>query len=73
MSKLRTRVPSGVKPPGGIAGYPLDKLSEEVAYVAYHFHWPLGDIVRLSHADRRNWVEEIGRINQRMKAEYLPG
>ena len=54
-------------------GYPLDELCEEVAYVAYHFHWPLSEIVDLTHADRRRWVEEIAKINQTMRSEYATG
>lgn len=45
---------------------PADRLYEEVAYVAYHFHWSLDDILDLEHPLRRRFVEEIGRINQRL-------
>jgi hypothetical protein len=41
-------------------------LHEEVAFVAYHFHWPLRDILDLQHAERRRWVAEISSINQRI-------
>jgi uncharacterized protein DUF6760 len=54
---------------GGIVGYPLDQLHEEVAYVAYHFHWPLDDILELEHADRRRWANEIASINRRLNEE----
>jgi hypothetical protein len=37
-----------------------------VAFVAYHFHWPLADVLALEHADRRRWVEQISAINRRM-------
>ncbi|MGH3871862.1 MAG: DUF6760 family protein [Pseudonocardiaceae bacterium] len=46
--------------------YGTERLLEEVSYVAYHFHWPLGEILDLEHPDRRRFVEEIGRINQRL-------
>ncbi len=49
-------------------GYPLDRLHEEVAYIAYHFHWPLDEILGLEHADRRRWVEEIGKINKQISS-----
>ncbi|HLH72344.1 MAG TPA: DUF6760 family protein [Chloroflexota bacterium] len=49
-----------------MVGYPLDRLHEEVAYIAYHFHWPLDDILKLEHRDRRRWVEEIAKINTRL-------
>lgn len=46
-----------------------DQLYEEVAYVAYHFHWALDDIVDLEHPLRRRFVEEIGAINRRLSSE----
>lgn len=49
-------------------GYPLERLHEEVAYIAYHFHWPLDDILGLEHGDRRRWVEEIGKINKQLSS-----
>lgn len=51
---------------GGGIGYPLDRLHEEVAYVAYHFHWPLETILALEHRDRERWVSEIAKINRRL-------
>ncbi len=47
-------------------GYPLDRLNEEVAYIAYHFHWPLGDIIQMEHRDRQEWVNQIAGINRRL-------
>lgn len=46
--------------------YATERLYEEVAYVAYHFHWSLDDILDLEHPTRMRFVEEIGRINRRM-------
>ncbi|MBK0866979.1 MAG: hypothetical protein IJH84_06680 [Saccharopolyspora sp.] len=43
-----------------------DRLYEEVAYVAYHFHWPREEILELDHLERRRWVREIANINQRL-------
>ena len=51
---------------GGIVGYPLDRLHEEVAYIAYHFHWPRDEILELEHGERQRWVEEIANINRRL-------
>jgi hypothetical protein len=42
------------------------RLYEEVAYIAYHFHWPHAEILTLEHRDRARWVEEIARINRRL-------
>jgi len=41
-------------------------LREEVAYLAYHFHWPLNEILDLDHEERQQWVEEVARINRRL-------
>lgn len=46
--------------------YATDRLYEEAAYVAYHFHWALDDILDLEHPIRTRFVNEIARINQRM-------
>lgn len=48
-----------------MVGYPLDQLNEEVAFIAYHFHWPMESIMSLEHRDRRAWVERISALNQR--------
>ena len=48
--------------------YAADRLYEEVAYVAYHFHWGLDDILDLEHPLRTRFVDEIGRINRRISA-----
>ncbi|MGH8609191.1 MAG: DUF6760 family protein [Gammaproteobacteria bacterium] len=47
-------------------GYPSDGIYEEVAYVAYHFHWPYEQIMSLDHVERRRWVEEVAKINTRL-------
>lgn len=49
--------------------YDGDQLSEEVAYIAYHFHWPLEQILQLEYADRRLWARQISSINERMNEE----
>lgn len=49
--------------------YATDRLFEEVAYVSYHFHWSLEEILELEHADRRRFVEEIASINRRISEE----
>lgn len=45
--------------------YAADRLLEEVAYVAYHFHWQRAEILDLEHRERQQWVREIARINER--------
>ena len=50
-------------------GYPLDQLYREVAFVAYHFHWPHDQVMDIEHAERRRWVAEISVINEQMNGE----
>ncbi|MDR3545805.1 MAG: hypothetical protein P4L30_08595 [Candidatus Limnocylindrales bacterium] len=49
--------------------YAADRLFEEVAYVAYHFHWPMNEILDLEHPDRARFVAEIASINRRLTEE----
>lgn len=42
--------------------YSADRIHEEVAYVAYHFHWSLDDILDLEHHDRRRYAEQIASL-----------
>ena len=53
--------------------YAADRLYEEAAYVAYHFHWALDDILDLEHPVRNRFVDEIGRINRRLSKRELSG
>ena len=45
--------------------YPLNRLYEEVAYLAYHFHWSREEILQLEHRERARWVGQITRVNAR--------
>ena len=47
--------------------YGADRLVEEISYIAFHFHWPLDDILGMEHPDRLRYVGEISRINERMR------
>ncbi|MGP4004437.1 DUF6760 family protein [Streptomyces sp. 8N706] len=42
--------------------YGTDRIEEEVAYVAYHFHWSLDSILDLEHHDRRRYAERIAAL-----------
>ncbi|MER7079897.1 hypothetical protein SAMN05421805_1011714 [Saccharopolyspora antimicrobica] len=46
--------------------YAADRLHEEVAYIAYHFHWTRDEILDLDHRERRRWVREIAQLNTRV-------
>lgn len=58
---------------GGVAGYPLESLYEEVAFISYHFHWPHDQVLGLEHVERRKWVYEISKINGRLNEESGKG
>lgn len=47
----------------------MNRLHEEIAYVAYHFHWSLDEILDLEHRTRKRFVEEIAKINERLSEE----
>jgi hypothetical protein len=49
--------------------YASQRLHDEVAYVAYHFHWGLDAILDLEHADRRRFVSGIADLVTRTAAE----
>ena len=49
--------------------YAVERLYEEVAYVAYHFHWGLDEVLDLEHPDRLKFIDEIARINRRLSEE----
>ncbi len=42
--------------------YATDRLHEEVAYLALHFHWSLDDLLDLEHADRQRFVAQVARM-----------
>ncbi len=54
---------------GGIISYPLDKIYEEVAFIAFHFHWSPDDIMNMEHRERQRWTEEISGINRKISGE----
>lgn len=66
MSPLQYSIFSRVKTSGGVLSYPSDTLYEEVAFIAYHFHWSQNDILNLEHKTRQRWVTEINKINEKL-------
>ncbi len=49
--------------------YPLYKIYEEVAFIAYHFHWSFEEVVNMEHRERQRWCEEISKINKNLSEE----
>jgi len=66
VSGLPTTLPRSRAP---LVLYDSERLFEEIAYIAYHFHWPLDEILDLEHPLRRRFVEEIADINRRRSEE----
>ena len=52
--------------------YASERLVDEVAYVAYYFHWPLETILAMEHPRRRSFIEAIGTINREINGAPEP-
>ncbi len=60
----------GYLAPGGVVGYPLERLEEEVAYLAYYLHWQHEELLNMEHGDRRMWVGQVADIHSRAAAAH---
>jgi hypothetical protein len=49
--------------------YATDLIHQEVAYLAYHFHWSMEEILELEHRDRRRYADEIAALVARAGTE----
>ena len=38
-------------------------MYKEMSFISYYFHWGQDDVLRMEHAARRRWCEEISSIN----------
>lgn len=45
--------------------YPVEAIWQEIAYLAYHLHWPLDALLDLEHADRVRLVRATASLNVR--------
>jgi hypothetical protein len=54
-------------------GYPLNRIYEEVAYIAYHLHWSYNEIMNMEHHERQKWCQEISKINRKISEEINQG
>lgn len=45
--------------------YPERALWDEIAYLAYHLHWPLDELLDLEHADRVRLIRAVSDLNDR--------
>lgn len=62
MPQLPAPVSGFFGPLGGGLGYPSRQLQEEVARLAYYFHWPLEQILDFNHVSRRQWLRQLERL-----------
>jgi hypothetical protein len=46
--------------------YPVPKIRKEAAFIAYHLHWPLSEILALPHRERLAWISQVSEINRRI-------
>lgn len=56
---------------GGVVrkGYSIEKLYEEMAFIAYYFHWTRSEIMNMEHKERAQWCKSISDINQKINGE----
>ncbi len=45
--------------------YPTEALWDEIAYLAYHLHWSIGDLLDLEHTDRARLIRRVADLNER--------
>jgi hypothetical protein len=50
-------------------GYPVERIYEEAAFIAYYFHWSHDEIMAMDHRERRKWCKEISKIHKKVNDE----
>ena len=45
--------------------YPAEALWQEIAYLAYHLHWTVDDLLDMEHLDRVRMVRAVASLNDR--------
>lgn len=46
--------------------YPEQSLYQEMAFIAYYFHWSKEEVMKLDHRSRRRWCLEISDIHRKV-------
>lgn len=46
--------------------YPAEMVRSEVAFIAYHLHWSLGELLDLPHRERVAWVGQVSAMNKKV-------
>ncbi len=47
----------------------MDRLYEEMAFIAYYFHWDEEKLMNLEHRERKRWCEEISTIHRKVNSQ----
>ena len=53
--------------------YPTEAIWQEIAYLAYHLHWSMDDLLDLEHLDRVRMVRAVASLNERAWEEVRGG
>ena len=64
MPQVRACVRYGDTTHGGIVGYPLDRVYQEVAYLGSRVHWTHEELLNLDHAERQRWLQEVMKLEE---------
>ncbi|MEU6716720.1 DUF6760 family protein [Nonomuraea sp. NPDC046802] len=59
MPALLGRLRDGGPHAGGIRGYPLERVYQEVAQLGRHVHWTHTEVMSFDHAERRRWLRAV--------------
>jgi hypothetical protein len=49
--------------------YPAEAVWQETAYLAYHLHWSLDEVLGLEHLDRVRMVRAVVNLEERARLE----
>ena len=47
-------------------------LYQEIAVIAFHFHWSKEECLNMSRKERRDWIDEIEKINRCIAKSMRP-
>jgi hypothetical protein len=53
--------------------YPTESVWQETAFLAYHLHWTLDQVLDLEHLDRVRMVRAVSNLNERARQEARDG
>jgi len=49
--------------------YPVEMVRSEVAFIAYHLHWSLAELLDLPHRERVAWVGQVSAMNKKVMSQ----